>query len=142
SGVRPEPSVGETIAVNVIESPWNAGLSDELRAVDVLNRSPGVTVGSVRPPTAGSSVSADPVLVHVTVPCVLYCATGGVFTVTSNTIVTLRPAGSVPIVTSTGGGGGGGLAARSRDTKVFATVPGGLRTQFMTPLSVPTRDVT
>src|SRR5260221_11377020 len=42
SGVSPVPSVGVTVAVNVIESPWKDGLSDDTRAVVVLNRSPVV----------------------------------------------------------------------------------------------------
>src|SRR3954465_14845645 len=91
-GVRPEPSVGVTVAVKVIASPWNAGLSDETSAVDVLNRSPVVVTVLV-----STLVKFDP----DTVACVEYCANGGASTVTLNTTLTVLPAGIVPRSAST-----------------------------------------
>src|SRR5258706_16203213 len=102
SGVRPDPCVGVTVAVNVTGKPWSAGLSDETSPVVVLNRSPGVA-------TVFVSTSPKLAVVLETVAWLLYCATGGELTVTSNTTRMGLPTGSVG-VTSTSTGGGGGLA--------------------------------
>src|SRR5205814_9939112 len=61
-----------------------------------------VTVGSLAPPTLGSSVRTLAKLPPETVPCVETClARGGVFTVAEYLIVMLFVAGKVPIVTLT-----------------------------------------
>src|SRR6266568_2926231 len=61
-----------------------------------------VTVGSLAPPTLGSSVRTLAKLLPETVPCVLTClSSGGVFTVAEYLIVMLFVAGKVPIVTLT-----------------------------------------
>src|SRR5436309_1778841 len=105
SGVT-APSVGVTVAVKVTGNPWSAGLSDEMSAVVVLNRSPVVVAVLVV-----TSPKFDP----ETVAKLLYWATGfGPFTVTSKTTLIVLPTGSKGVTsTSTGGGGGGGgLASR------------------------------
>src|ERR1043166_791236 len=132
-GVRGKGGVGvceplmATVAVKVIESPWFAGFRLDPSVVVESNRSTGVLVGSVVPPTAGSSVFGLAVeapftrvkLLPDTVPCVVTCGGlnklqfGGLFSVTLNTTVTLLPAGRVPIVTFTSGPTGIGAAGKS-----------------------------
>ena len=59
-----------------------------------------VTVGFAVPATSGSSVNTFAKLLPLTVPCSVTLSTPaatGLFTVASNLIVTLLPAGSVPM---------------------------------------------
>ena len=79
------PSVGFTVAVNVTDTPWSDGLSEETSAVVVAYRSPGVTTVLVV-----TSPKFDP----ETVATLLYCATGGVLTVVEHGRIVL-PTGRV-----------------------------------------------
>src|SRR5262245_4979190 len=119
----------DTVAVKVTGSPWKDGEPLVWTAVVVLKRSACVSVGSLAPPTAGSSVFGLPVdtpltsvkLLPNTRPWLLTrggfneLRPGRLFSVTLKTIVRLLPTGSVkpdpPLSTVTVSPPGGGTAA-------------------------------